>query len=98
MDHQRKPWAHAEPSRHARGYGSEWGAKRRQVLAEEPVCRYCRRAASTTADHIKPKAEGGTDDRRNLAGCCKACQQAKAGREGARARARRTEGVAEKRA
>lgn len=80
--HRRKRWNHNEPSRHKRGYGSEHVALRRQVLKEEPVCRYCRLRASTTMDHIVPKSQGGTSDRSNLAGCCTDCQQTKASHEG----------------
>jgi 5-methylcytosine-specific restriction enzyme A len=38
------------------------------------------------ADHIKPKAEGGTDDRENYQGLCKPCHDVKSAAEGARAR------------
>lgn len=89
--HVRKPWAHAEPSRHARGYTAAWDRRCAQVLREEPICRDCRQEPSTTVDHRIPKAEGGTDDRANLAGLCKGCQGKKAGREGGRASARARE-------
>ena len=67
---------------------------RRIVLAEEPLCRMClaadppRFTPSTIADHIKPKAEGGTDDRENYQGACQSCSKAKTARESARARRR----------
>ena len=67
---------------------------RRIVLAEEPLCRMClameppRYTPSTIADHIKPKAEGGTDDRENYQGACDPCSKAKTARESARARRR----------
>ena len=78
---QRKPWAHATPSRHDRGYGREWDQIRLVVLAEEPLCALCP-MPSTTVDHIVPKSQGGTDQRGNLRGLCALCQQRKAGREG----------------
>jgi len=31
--------------------------------------------ASTIADHIRPKAEGGTDERDNYQGLCSACSR-----------------------
>jgi 5-methylcytosine-specific restriction protein A len=61
-------------------------------MAEEPLCRECskagRVAASTVADHIVPKAEGGTDDRDNYQGLCKPCSTAKTAAESGRARRR----------
>ena len=77
-------------TRQQRGYGREHDAMRRQVLAEEPLCRSCRStgriAATTVADHIKPKAEGGTDDRDNYQGLCTPCSTAKTAAESGRAR------------
>lgn len=65
---------------------------RAQVLREEPLCRPCDEAgrvtAATIADHITPKAEGGTDDRSNYQGICHPCHVAKTAAEAARARAR----------
>lgn len=79
-------------TRQQRGYGREHDAMRKRVLAEEPLCRECSRAgriaATTIADHIKPKAEGGTDDRDNYQGLCKPCSTAKTARESGRARRR----------
>jgi 5-methylcytosine-specific restriction protein A len=47
------------------------------IIARDPVCRACRRAWSVTADHIIPKARGGTDDESNLQGLCAQCHTAK---------------------
>lgn len=61
-----------------------------RVLQEEPLCRPCldegRVTASTIADHIKPKSEGGTDERENYRGTCEPCHKAKTASEAARAR------------
>ena len=81
VKHIRPPWPHAEPSRHARGYDSAHVRLKKQVLQEEPQCRYCG-DPSTTMDHILPKAQGGTSERHNVCGCCEKCQRSKAGREG----------------
>lgn len=81
-------------SRHERGYGREHDTMRRVVLAEEPLCRLCRAkeppqfTPATIADHIRPKAEGGTDERENYQGLCDRCSKAKTARESARARRR----------
>lgn len=67
---------------------------REQVLREEPLCRPClemdppRYTPSTIADHIVPKAEGGTDDRENYQGSCKPCHVVKIAQESARGRKR----------
>lgn len=76
-------------SRHERGYGRAHELMREQVLREEPLCRPCteanRVAASVIADHIVPKAEGGSDERENYQGICRPCHTAKTARESARA-------------
>lgn len=80
-------------SRQQRGYGAAHDAMRRLVLAEEPLCRACDAkgvvSATTIADHIVPKAEGGTDDRSNYQGLCRPCHVAKTAAESGRARRRR---------
>ncbi len=72
-----------------RGYGARWRKLRRLVLARDPICRApgCNQA-STEADHIKPRREGGSDGLDNLQGLCKPCHSSKTaiedGRWGAR--------------
>lgn len=53
--------------------GPTWQKVRRQVLAEEPVCHWCKKAPATEADHLIEVARGGTNDRDNLVGSCKTC-------------------------
>ena len=79
--HRRGPWA-GRPSPQTRGYDYRWTKIRKQVLAEEPACRYCKRAPSTQVDHIVPRFRGGDDTRGNLAGVCSACHASKTGPEG----------------
>ena len=73
-----------------RGYGSHWQKLRALVLSNEPWCRPCRtlyrHTKATQVDHIKPKAEGGTDDLSNLQPICFVCHKAKSSKEGNRAR------------
>lgn len=76
-------WNH-HASAAARGYGSEWTKLRAIVLAEEPTCRNCQAAPSQHADHIVPKAKGGSDDRSNLQGLCALCHYRKTGQESGR--------------
>jgi 5-methylcytosine-specific restriction protein A len=64
-----------------RNYGHRWRLLRYRVLEEEPVCRICRKAVATEVDHILARAKGGTDDRSNLRGLCKACHSVKTIRE-----------------
>lgn len=75
-----------------RGYGWRHQQMRKTVLMEEPLCRSCLKRSpplytpSVIADHIEPKAEGGTDDRDNYQGLCQPCSDAKTAEEAARAR------------
>lgn len=52
-----------------------WRRLRRQVLLEEPICHWCRKAPSTTADHLieYDRAPDRALDRTNLVGACRAC-------------------------
>lgn len=65
---------------------------RAQVLRDEPLCRPCskrgRVTQATIADHVIPKAEGGTDDRDNYQPICAPCHVVKTAAESKRARAR----------
>jgi 5-methylcytosine-specific restriction protein A len=68
---------------------------REQVLAEEPICRECIRtgrvnkdSTSVVVDHIRPLADGGTDERSNWAGMCKLHHDEKTAAESARAQGR----------
>jgi 5-methylcytosine-specific restriction protein A len=87
-------WSSTTKSRQERGYGRDHERMRKIVLAEEPLCRIClamdppRHTPSTIADHIVPKAEGGTDERENYQGACGPCHDAKTHEESARAQGR----------
>jgi 5-methylcytosine-specific restriction protein A len=63
--------AHRENS-HRRGYDRNWQKIRRVKLSRDPICEEpgCGRLA-TDVDHIKPKAQGGTNDYDNLRSNCK---------------------------
>lgn len=79
---KRKPWESTRRlSRQARGYGRAHEKMRERVLAEEPLCRICLAKGistpTTIADHIIPKAEGGSDGRDNYQGACKDCHDLK---------------------
>lgn len=64
-----------------RGYGGRWQRIRKIVLSRDPVCAICQREASNHADHIVPKANGGTDDLGNLQGLCEECHNRKTATE-----------------
>lgn len=67
------------------GYNSaEWKALRAQVLAEEPVCRRCHRAASTEAGHVLAVSERPDLAlvRSNLIGLCRSCNHHEASSKG----------------
>lgn len=86
--------AWAKTSRQSRGYGRAHELMRERVLREEPLCRACQAAgrvsATTIADHIVPKTDGGTDERSNYQGLCRPCHDAKTAEEAARAQGRTT--------
>jgi 5-methylcytosine-specific restriction enzyme A len=76
-------------TRHERGYGTAWDKLRLVVLERDcGLCQPCRSeqrvAAGTIVDHIKPKAEGGTDDLANLQTICAACHAIKTAAEARR--------------
>jgi 5-methylcytosine-specific restriction protein A len=75
--HAARPWAGA-----GKDYGPGWDRLRALVLREEPTCRLCGVRPSTTVDHIRAKARGGTDARSNLRALCDPCHASKSGREG----------------
>src|SRR3990167_6113034 len=60
---------HPRGSSTQQGYGEPW----RKGIAQ-----------STEADHIVPRARGGTDERDNLQGTCKRCHSRKTAREDGR--------------
>ena len=61
---------------------------RSDLFARDPLCAECTRQGrvtlATQRDHIKPLAEGGTDDASNVQGLCAACHDAKTKAEAAR--------------
>lgn len=90
---KRAAWAHdkGRESRQARGYGSAWERLRKQVMQRDAgLCQPCIRLGHTSpahaVDHVIPKAEGGTDDERNLQAICKPCHAAKTAEESKRAK------------
>jgi 5-methylcytosine-specific restriction enzyme A len=76
----------------ARVRGSKLQALRKQLFAEEPLCRECRKHGLTRAasirDHIKPLAEGGTDAPSNIQPLCGDCSRVKTQEESKRGRER----------
>lgn len=68
---------HSRQKETERTRGRRWMDLRHVVLVEEPVCMICERSASVEVDHIIPICKGGTDERNNLQGVCKACHDDK---------------------
>jgi len=81
----------ARPHRAARGYDRRWHRLRRQVLDEEPLCRFCsdrgEAVAAEEVDHIDGDAWNRARD--NLRPLCKACHSARTARDQAFGRGRR---------
>lgn len=68
-----------------RGYASpEWRRARKAVIQLVPYCVDCGTEGTgtnpLTADHIRPKAKGGSDDLENLTTRCRRCNSAKGAR------------------
>ena len=58
-------------------YGYQWRKIRAAFLSRNPLCEMCKRqgifTAATEVHHIKPLADGGTNDFDNLMPLCKSC-------------------------
>lgn len=59
--------------RDGRRGGESWEARRKRILARDPVCRKCKERKSSHVDHVVAKRDGGTDDDSNLQGLCFHC-------------------------
>jgi len=72
------------PSAAQRGYGAEWRRVSNEVIAASKVCHWCGCEPTTdnpmTADHLVPRALGGTNARSNLVGACRRCNSARGGK------------------
>lgn len=64
------------PSAAARGYDAKWRMTRARFLKRNPACVECGDKA-TDVDHIKPRADGGTDEWTNLQALCHSCHSKK---------------------
>jgi 5-methylcytosine-specific restriction enzyme A len=84
------PWQRSPGYQDKRKRGWQAYNERKKLLKEEPLCRLCR-AAAVVIDHIKPLAFGGGEERSNKQSLCKACHDAKTGRESAEGRRRMKE-------
>lgn len=80
----RKTWDHGGKTRQQRGYGAKWERLRKAVLQRDRyLCQPCLEATpsrltpATAVDHIRAKANGGTDDLDNLRSICRPCHALK---------------------
>jgi 5-methylcytosine-specific restriction protein A len=72
----------ARPKGRQKRFGRRWQKVRRIVLARDPLCKKCNRAAATEADHVVPVEQGGAVyDTANLQGLCKSCHSRKTASE-----------------
>lgn len=89
--HPREAWA-KKPTATKRITGRRLQAMRVSLFARNPLCVECDRLGrvtlATQRDHIKPLAEGGTDDDSNVQGLCHDCHEGKSLAEALRGRRR----------
>lgn len=63
----------------------QWRILSKYIIARDPICKICNRAASREADHKTPMARGGDPwDENNLQGVCKPCHSRKTATEDGR--------------
>ena len=84
--HKLPPWR--QTATYKRTSGRRLQKQRAELFAREPMCRECRKhgrlSIATIRDHIRPLAEGGTDDDDNIQPLCLPCSDAKTAAESAR--------------
>ena len=60
-------------------YGSAWQKIRNRYIATHPLCEMClglgRATVATLVHHVKPLADGGTNDESNLKSLCVSCHE-----------------------
>jgi DNA-directed RNA polymerase subunit RPC12/RpoP len=70
------------PSASQRGYGTEWRRVSAKITAGATACHWCGREFTAqdpaTADHLVPKARGGTNDESNLVPAHRSCNSRRA--------------------
>lgn len=85
-DHRRVAWQQTAPYKRIRGRALQ--KARADLFRAEPLCRECSRSGrvelAVIRDHIKPLAEGGTDDPSNIQPLCGECSDRKTAAESAR--------------
>jgi len=64
-----------------RGYDARHRKWRKMVLARDPICCLCNKAASSVADHIRPLSCGGGWSLDNGQGLCAPCHSKKTAQE-----------------
>ena len=52
---------------------ADWIKLREEMLADRPVCHWCKRATATTLDHLLEVDRGGTNSPDNVVPACHKC-------------------------
>lgn len=88
--HKREKWVQHVP--YKRTSGRKLQRQRADLFGREPYCRSCSSKGfvvlACIRDHIKPLAEGGTDDDDNIQPLCLPCSDEKTAEESRRGRGR----------
>lgn len=89
-EHKREKWV--QRVAYKRTSGRKLQRQRAELFSREPLCRMCAAdgfvVLACIRDHIKPLAEGGTDDDDNIQPLCMPCNEKKTAEESRRGRGR----------
>lgn len=88
-----RPWTTAAETTTSRGYGAAWRRLRESIMVRDHgLCQVCARAGriepASEVDHIRNRADGGTDEPGNLQAICSECHRRKTSAEAAAHHAR----------
>ena len=84
--HKPKASSHGWTNDTQRMRGRRLQAARMALFADEPFCRMCQVRLGTIRDHIRPLAEGGSDEPSNIQPLCADCSATKTQAEAQRGR------------
>jgi 5-methylcytosine-specific restriction endonuclease McrA len=82
---ERTPCSVCQPTKSDPRSLAQYRKARETILANNPLCFWCKVALATTADHLVPVVSGGTDDVSNLVPACETCNKKRGAKSAHRA-------------